>query len=216
MTRAKAFTLIELLIVIAIIAILALIAVPNFLEAQVRAKVTRVMADQRSLALAIEAYTVDWGRHPIGYNEGTAMKLWTKYERKRAWNQITTPVGYIGSIPNDPFALDSYVQINANGVEERRFEPMFQYNVNRAMSPEPATIIAERFTDALAQGYYWDMYSHGPTRIGTMPWPMHMFSWAINKRDDYTPNNIYDASNGTISHGMIIRSNKGHYTGPGS
>ncbi len=216
MLKTRAFTLIELLIVIAIIAILALIAVPNFLEAQVRAKVTRVVADQRSLVLAIEAYTVDWGRHPIGYNAGTALGLWTKYERKRAWNAITTPVGYIGSIPNDPFALDSYVQINSNGTEERRFEPMFQYNVNRAMSPGDAYRDSAQFVDSLAGGYYWDMYSHGPTRIGTMPWPMHMFSWPVNRNPDFVPTNIYDSSNGTISRGLIIRSNKGHYTGPGS
>ena len=37
----RGFTLIELLIVIAIIAILALIAIPNFLEAQTRSKVSR-------------------------------------------------------------------------------------------------------------------------------------------------------------------------------
>jgi prepilin-type N-terminal cleavage/methylation domain-containing protein len=37
MNRLRAFTLIELLIVVAIIAILAAIAVPNFIVAQVRA-----------------------------------------------------------------------------------------------------------------------------------------------------------------------------------
>src|SRR5215210_3826948 len=60
----EGFTLIELLIVVAIIAILAAIAVPNFLEAQTRSKVSRVKADQRSLATAIEAYYVDNNSYP--------------------------------------------------------------------------------------------------------------------------------------------------------
>ena len=53
------FTLIEILIVVAIIAILAAIALPNFLEAQVRSKVGRSMTDMRAIATALEAYRVD-------------------------------------------------------------------------------------------------------------------------------------------------------------
>ena len=63
--RVRGFTLIELLIVVAIIAILALIAVPNFLEAQTRAKVSRVRADMRSLATGQEAYMVDWNSYTL-------------------------------------------------------------------------------------------------------------------------------------------------------
>jgi prepilin-type N-terminal cleavage/methylation domain-containing protein len=63
----KAFTLIELLIVVAIIAILAAIAVPNFLEAQTRAKVSRVLSDQRTYATALETYMIDNSAYPAYY-----------------------------------------------------------------------------------------------------------------------------------------------------
>ena len=61
-TPASGFTLIELLIVIAIILILIAIALPNFLEAQVRAKVTNATSEMRSLKIALVAYGLD---HPF-------------------------------------------------------------------------------------------------------------------------------------------------------
>jgi prepilin-type N-terminal cleavage/methylation domain-containing protein len=64
-TLKKAFTLIELLIVVAIIAILAAIAVPNFLEAQTRAKVARIQSDQRTYATALETYYIDNNSYPL-------------------------------------------------------------------------------------------------------------------------------------------------------
>ena len=62
--KQHGFTLIELLIVVAIIAILAAIAVPNFLEAQTRAKISRVRADHRTIATGLEVYKVDTNKYP--------------------------------------------------------------------------------------------------------------------------------------------------------
>ncbi len=92
MTFRKAFTLIELLIVVAIIAILAAIAVPNFLEAQVRSKVSRGKADMRTIATAIEAYRVDQNKYPF-----------TQQSQEGRYALLTTPIAYITSIPPDPF-----------------------------------------------------------------------------------------------------------------
>ncbi len=67
----KGFTLIELLIVVAIIAILAAIAVPNFLEAQIRSKVSRVKNDQRTYATGLESYFVDNNLYPSHSRRGS-------------------------------------------------------------------------------------------------------------------------------------------------
>lgn len=54
--KSSGFTLIELLIVIAIILILIAIALPNFLEAQERARVTRAKGNLRSMETAVMSY----------------------------------------------------------------------------------------------------------------------------------------------------------------
>jgi len=100
----RAFTLIELLIVVAIIAILAAIAVPNFLEAQTRAKVSRAHSGMRTLATAFEAYTLDWNRAPLDYLEWENLYGVPQWQRYYCYRQLTTPVAYITSWLNDPFA----------------------------------------------------------------------------------------------------------------
>ena len=64
MRRQKGFTLIELLIVVAIIGIIAAIAIPNLLNAIDRSKQKRTMGDMRSIATAVEAYSVDNNFYP--------------------------------------------------------------------------------------------------------------------------------------------------------
>jgi prepilin-type N-terminal cleavage/methylation domain-containing protein len=126
MKKVKGFTLIELLIVVLIIAILAAIAVPNFLEAQVRSKVSRVKADQRSYATAIEAYYVDNNLYPsmglgnAGANGGVTVpgtatpnegiwkvytfRVWATAAEVNKFHTLTTPISYIGTYFPDAFA----------------------------------------------------------------------------------------------------------------
>ena len=117
------FTLIELLIVVAIIAILAAIAVPNFLEAQTRAKVSRAQADMRAIATGVEAYRVDNNSYPEGSDNpanipqhmvdllGPLAPGYYGFRTRgagglavgRDFAGLTTPVAYLTTIPVDPF-----------------------------------------------------------------------------------------------------------------
>ncbi|MFH1741420.1 MAG: prepilin-type N-terminal cleavage/methylation domain-containing protein [bacterium] len=93
------FTLIELLIVVAIIGILAAIAVPNFMNARIRASVSRAVADQRNISTALESYRLDNNHYPPASMEDgvTRRRVIDRYA------SLTTPVTYMSSIPLDPF-----------------------------------------------------------------------------------------------------------------
>jgi len=92
---AAAFTLIELLIVVAIIAILAAIAIPNLLEAQTRSKVSRVKADLRTIVTALESYRVDTNQYPEDYAAAVP--------KEYGLGRLTSPIAYITTVPLDPF-----------------------------------------------------------------------------------------------------------------
>lgn len=97
-----AFTLIELLIVIAIIAILALIAVPNFLEAQTRAKISRAMADMTAYDTALRTYQIDNGAYPQSVCPDDSLQ-----GSQQTWpwlSTLTTPISYMTSLTFDPFS----------------------------------------------------------------------------------------------------------------
>jgi len=123
--RKRGFTLIEFLIVVAIIAILAAIAVPNFLEAQVRAKVSRVNSDHRSLKTALMTYLVDYNRFPGNWQSGVDdPNEWLHYG---GWGfgALTSPIAYITNIPEDPFrrgvASDYFNWGKSSGLNLRGF-----------------------------------------------------------------------------------------------
>ncbi len=109
---SEGFTLIELLVVIAIIMILIGIALPNCLNAQVRAKFTRARTEMRSVAIALESYRTEETDYPYYYlyrweypdkAQPPIAEYGTLEQNIGELSLITTPAAYIKSIPNDPF-----------------------------------------------------------------------------------------------------------------
>jgi prepilin-type N-terminal cleavage/methylation domain-containing protein len=225
-SRHRGFTLIELLIVIAIIAILALIAIPNFLEAQVRSRVSRAMSDMRSEATAMHLYTVDYGRAPVDQNEYTNVFGRGPYGQNICLRVLTTPVAYMSSLP-----IDIFVDRGSMGPDQKSVAPAgqsFIYEYTYAVNPAYAAIggIPQQHKDlqgwAVQHGYTWAIYSLGPARarnpidlIGAKAY-MGVFTMLGAKDGEagvsagkFLP---YDPTNGTTSYGFIIETNKGFFT----
>ncbi len=59
---SRAYTLVEIMIVVAIIALLAAVAVPNFLRARKRAQATRILDDLRLIDGAIDLYATEYSK----------------------------------------------------------------------------------------------------------------------------------------------------------
>lgn len=191
------FTLIELLIVVAIIAILAAIAVPNFLEAQTRSKVSRAKADMRSIAVAIEAYSVDSNAYPPGY----------KTAPNHSFFALTTPIAYItNGYPIDPFRPLTFAAPKANYTYElmNANNKVIQQG-GGAYGVDPKSPGNEPY-----KGVWWWICSRGPNNTfglknGEPEFDLTERFYKAVSNPELLLMTVYDPSNGTISNGNIYK-----------
>ncbi|MFB3896443.1 MAG: type II secretion system protein [bacterium] len=211
--KQDGFTLIELLIVVAIIAILAAIAIPNFLAAQTRAKVTRVKGEFKTLATAIESYNVDANSYPIHISPDPSYQQNGVFGKddygSYRFDVLTTPIAYISSIPQDPFGETAATGNVAQGVS------YFLYTWQTFL---PTTLPegGGPFLGNLWRASYWALRDRGPDRAwsGLLD-PQNSGAGSVQAYYNYSycPDGdvtllCYDPTNGTMSRGDIYRTSK--------
>jgi prepilin-type N-terminal cleavage/methylation domain-containing protein len=215
-TLNTGFTLIELLIVVAIIAILAAIAVPNFLEAQVRAKISRARADMRTVHTGLETYRIDHNSIPLMNGLNAAQCPENKVgapQYEYTLERLTTPISYLtgGGVFSDPFPAKAARRLGsgesqpANVYEAKAYAEYF-YAV-RGMKSGGTAAEHLQWGDPGARPQWALLQSSGPQ---LKKW---WFGTEVNgflAADTQNTRGVcydmmYDASNGTVSAGTILR-----------
>ena len=171
------------IITLILIFLLCSLSLPGFLDFQTQAKVSRVQSDHRSVAVAIEAYNIDYNSYPpmnlVNLNPELIKEIPSlkNFSLKTVGN-VTSPISYISTLPKDPF-LSSFGEVN------------YGYYYREDL---------------------WILYSCGPDQNFDIN-PEEDFQYikvGQNKirLNPYLLNKIYDPTNGNNSKGDIISFNE--------
>lgn len=193
-TRSNAFTLIELLIVVAIIGILAAIAVPNFLNAQTRAKLAQVESNFKALSTAFETYRVDWNSYPL--HDPT-------HQQNVLNNSITTPVAYIAQEPIDIFqSFETSATRSMATYSDGRLHPEPFYAPAYGNPNMDDSIPARGSGNDLTLRFQQDAEQYQKAQA---MWPNGRYVVSVGPDTEHNYPGVYNISNGLYSSGDIIR-----------
>ncbi|MDP8242958.1 MAG: prepilin-type N-terminal cleavage/methylation domain-containing protein [Candidatus Hinthialibacter antarcticus] len=179
--KSDAYSLIELLVVVAIIGILTTVSVRQLGMAKIRAEVARVQSDFHNVGVAINLYKVDSGSYPAT----KLAKVSAASNYVQAMFELTTPTAYINQLPDSPW-LGKNLHLNVLYYAQRFYERSNRYNEDWDFSYDYTYYTKDAMLHIPMQTKpNWSLTSHGPTGIGSSA-------------------THYNSSNGTLSNGAVF------------
>lgn len=112
--RNRAFTLIEILIVVVILGILAAIVIPQFTEASGDAARAAFITNGRTFSQAAVRFQLDHGAYPEDAGSGVLPAGFDDYIQRSRW-EGGTPIGGVWDAENNSFGLTSSVGVHFDG-----------------------------------------------------------------------------------------------------
>ena len=219
----RGFTLIELLIVIAIILILIAIALPNFLSAQLRAKVAKARGCLQTYRTAQEAYFTDFNQYvpDVDGGEVTQFQPYTEWRNLLPFSRggdcgsseicsfmlLTSPIAYIRDLCKEPFIAEFDDGLATGG---RKDVSYFEYGtyLSGGVVPGFRNDSRDNYVYGKQYGLRYVIISLGPDTTYNFNYGL---GWQyLGSRNYFGLSPAYNPTNGTRSAGDLIVSNRGH------
>lgn len=204
----KGFTLVELAVILVVGGVLAASTIPNFIKAEVRAKLAQARADMKEIDLAIHAFELDQGIAPVacaiqninpegnptteppyspmGVSPGTCGLVLSE-----RFIQLTTPVPYLTQnyVNGDPFAPETPEYDSYDYWSVSTWKYAFSGNHPNSNAPNYSGTV---------RGALWRLVSAGPDQVQTGGGPSPPYP-------ESNPGMNYDPTNGIISNGDVVQ-----------
>ena len=199
---------IEILIVILIMAVLAVAAIPKQRERRALSQYASCRADMYSLAMAIEAYHVEWDDYPYFPEDQFAssgfmnsdnietLELWMGYT---PWT-LTTPVAYLHELPIDQYWPKDGV-LNPEGPNWFIENQLRLYHYDQHHSGT----FGHSWNERTAKGVEYLVLSIGPDLLWRAgPFHNNILDFLNSRSGSGSLYMYYDPTNGALSDGEIV------------